>query len=303
MTALLVSRKSQLFLLGFLTSIFLVNFLSRVILAPLMPVIEKDLGLGHTAAGVFFMMMAMGYAAGLIGSGFLSARINHRRTIALAAVACGCAFFLIAASHTLWMIRLGLFLIGVSTGIYLPSGITTITSSFQTAQWGRALSVHELAPSLAFISAPLIAEALLLLFPWQGVLVLIGGVAVAPGPVLFPSRPGGRLPGRSAHARVHPSLVRQTGPLDHGRPVQPRHHRQHRHLQHDSPLPRGRAGYRPEPGEYAPRPFADPRPPRGARLRLDLGPHRPETDDRRGHPLQRPCGDPPRRPPGAGGSS
>ena len=150
----------------------------------------------------------------------------HRRTIALAAVACGCAFFLIAASHTLWMIRLGLFLIGVSTGIYLPSGITTITSSFQPAHWGRALSVHELAPSLAFISAPLIAEALLLLFPWQGVLVLIGGVAVFLGLFFLSSRPGGRLPGRSAHARVHPSLVRQTGPLDHGRPVQPRHRRQ-----------------------------------------------------------------------------
>ena len=43
MTAPLVSRKSQLFLLGFLTGIFLVNFLSRVILAPLMPVIERCL--------------------------------------------------------------------------------------------------------------------------------------------------------------------------------------------------------------------------------------------------------------------
>ena len=197
MTAPLVSRRSQLFLLGFLTCLFLVNFLSRVILAPLMPVIETDLGLGHTAAGVFFMMMAMGYAAGLIGSGFLSARIAHRRTIALAAVACGCAFFLIAASHTLWTIRLGLFLIGVSTGIYLPSGITTITSSFQAAHWGRALSVHELAPSLAFISAPLIAEALLLLLPWQGVLVLIGGVAVSLGLFFYRLAPGGDFRGEA----------------------------------------------------------------------------------------------------------
>ncbi|MBE0555741.1 MAG: MFS transporter, partial [Proteobacteria bacterium] len=145
MTAPIVSRKSQLLLLGFLTGIFLINFLSRVVMAPLMPVIEDDLGLDHTAAGILFMMMAMGYAAGLIGSGFLSARITHRRTIALAAVACESALCLIAASQSLWMIRCGLFLIGASTGIYLPSGITTITASFPNAQWGRALSVHELA--------------------------------------------------------------------------------------------------------------------------------------------------------------
>ena len=197
MTASPVSRKSQLFLLGFLTSIFLVNFLSRMVLAPLMPVIEQDLALGHTAAGVFFMMMAMGYAAGLIGSGFLSARIGHRRTIALAAVACGSAFFLIAASHTLWMIRLGLFFIGVSTGIYLPAGITTITASVLPAHWGRALSVHELAPTLAFISAPLIAEALLIFFPWPGVLVLIGSVSVLLGLFFFHLAPAGDLRGEA----------------------------------------------------------------------------------------------------------
>lgn len=197
MTAPLVSRKAQLFLLGFLTSIFLVNFLSRVVMAPLMPVVEQDLGLGHTAAGVLFMMMAMGYATGLIGSGVLSARIGHRRTVALAAVACGSALFLIAASHTLWTIRLGLFLIGASTGIYLPSGITTITASFPPARWGRALSVHELAPSLSFFSAPLIAEALLLWYPWQGVVVLIGSVSVLLGLCFFRISPAGGLKGEA----------------------------------------------------------------------------------------------------------
>ncbi len=197
MTAPPVSRKTQIFLLGFLTSIFLVNLLSRVVLAPLMPVIEKDLGLGHTAAGIFFMMVALGYAAGLLGSGFVSARITHRRTIALAAVACGCAFFLIAAIHALWMIGLGLFLIGVATGMYLPSAITTITSSFQPAHWGRAISVHELAPSLAFVTAPLIAEALLLFYPWHGVLVLIGGVSVFLGLLFFRLAPAGDFRGEA----------------------------------------------------------------------------------------------------------
>ncbi|MEK7375343.1 MAG: hypothetical protein AABZ85_10015, partial [Thermodesulfobacteriota bacterium] len=62
MTNLSLSRKSQLVLLGLLTGIFLLNFLSRVVLAPLLPVIEKELSLGHTAAGAFFMMIALGYS-------------------------------------------------------------------------------------------------------------------------------------------------------------------------------------------------------------------------------------------------
>ena len=188
MTEISRSLKSQILLLGVLTTIFFVNFLSRIVLSPLLPVIEKDLGLGHTAAGVFFMMIALGYAAGLIGSGFLSARIAHRRTIALAAVFCGCALFVIAASHTLWMIHAGLLLIGVSTGMYLPSGITAITSAIDSAHWGKAISVHEFAPSLAYIAAPLIVEALLLFFPLAGNPRAHRFCLPAPGRNLSPSR-------------------------------------------------------------------------------------------------------------------
>ena len=87
MTDAPLSRKSQMFLLSLLTGIFFLNILLRVVLAPLLPVIEKDLGIGHAVAGGFFMMIALGYATGLFGSGFVSAHLTHRRTIVIAAVA------------------------------------------------------------------------------------------------------------------------------------------------------------------------------------------------------------------------
>lgn len=181
MTGVTLSRKSQIFLLGLLTSIFFVNFLARIALAPLLPVIENDLGLDHAGAGSFFMMMAAGYAAGLFASGYLSARLTFRQTIALSAIGIGCAFFLVAVSRSLWAIQIGLFLTGIPGGIYLPSGITTITASVSPANWGKAISIHELAPSLAYMAAPLIVEGLLLVFPWQGVLALIGCLSLILG--------------------------------------------------------------------------------------------------------------------------
>jgi MFS transporter, NNP family, nitrate/nitrite transporter len=197
MTESPLSRKAQIFLLGLLTAIFYVNFLSRIALAPLLPVIEKELGLGHAGAGSFFMMIALGYAAGLFGSGFLSSRLTFRRTISLSAIALGCAFFLIAASRSLWMIRFGLVLSGAAAGIYLPSGITTITASVSPANWGKAFSIHELAPSLAYISAPLIIEGLLVFFPWQGVLALIGIIALLLGFSFLRLGPGGDFRGEA----------------------------------------------------------------------------------------------------------
>lgn len=191
------ARKQLIFLLLLLTGIFFVNFLSRVVLSPLLPVIEKDLGLGHAAAGGFFMVIAVGYSVGLFGSGFITSRLTHRKTIALAALVGGLAFLLIAASQAIWLIRIGLFFLGISTGLYLPSGMTMITSSIPSNHWGKALAVHELAPSLAYLSAPLIVEALLVVSPWPTIIGLIGGAALILGLAFFRFAPGGNFTGEA----------------------------------------------------------------------------------------------------------
>jgi NNP family nitrate/nitrite transporter-like MFS transporter len=197
MTDAPLSRKSQIFLLTLLTGIFLVNFLSRVVLAPLMPVIEQELHLDHAGAGGIFMLIAIGYAAGLLGSGFVSSRLTHRWTIVWTAVACGCSTLLIAASHSLWAIRFGLILLGASTGIYLPSAMTTITASIRPVHWGKAIAVHELAPAIGFILAPFVVEGFLVFWPWQAVLAVIGFTSAILGLTFLRFSPAGDFTGEA----------------------------------------------------------------------------------------------------------
>lgn len=52
--------------IAFLTGIFYLNFVSRVILGPFLPVIERELGLGHGGAGSIFLFIQLGYASGLL---------------------------------------------------------------------------------------------------------------------------------------------------------------------------------------------------------------------------------------------
>ena len=56
----------------FLAGIFFLNFLGRIILAPLLPTIEKDLSLGHSEAGSLFLLISLGYFISLLGSGFVA---------------------------------------------------------------------------------------------------------------------------------------------------------------------------------------------------------------------------------------
>ncbi|HQQ15302.1 MAG TPA: MFS transporter [Deltaproteobacteria bacterium] len=189
--------RSFIFPILFITSLFFLNFIARIIPAPLMPTIEVDLGIGHAQAGSMFLIISSGYFASILGSGFLSARISHRNTIVVSAVSLGLALIATSFSTNLWAIRSGLLLIGLTSGIYLPSGLSTVTSLVSPRDWGKAISIHELAPNTSFVAAPLLAELLLIVLPWRGVFFLIGLLSLVMGCAFFRFGKGGAFRGQA----------------------------------------------------------------------------------------------------------
>lgn len=193
---------SQVGPLIFLVGIFFINFLSRIILSPLMPTVEKDLKIGHHEAGAFFFFVTLGYCVGLILSGFVSSRLKHRGAILLSSFAVGGALLLISILRASWGIQFGLFTLGLGAGFYLPSGISTLTSLVSQSHWGKAIAIHELAPNLGFIIAPVLAEILLGWCSWQGILVVISIASFAAGATYFFWGKGGDFPGQPLDLKI-----------------------------------------------------------------------------------------------------
>jgi NNP family nitrate/nitrite transporter-like MFS transporter len=191
----------------FLVGTFLLNFLARIVLSPLMPTVEQDLKLGHDEAGSLFLLISLGYCIGLLGSGFVSSRLNHRRTIILSSLAVGGALLVVSFSYHLWAIRYGLLVLGAGAGLYLPSGIATITELVKPEHWGKAIAIHELAPNLGFVTAPLLSEALLNWTSWRGVLILFGIGSIAAGMVFAFFGKGGNLRGEAPNPKILRSIL------------------------------------------------------------------------------------------------
>jgi NNP family nitrate/nitrite transporter-like MFS transporter len=181
----------------FLTAIFFVNFTARIVLSPLMPVIEADLGIDHAQAGSLFLLIASGYFVTIMGSGYLSSRLGHKYTIALSTAVMGLALGAVAFSRGLWGIRIGVVVVGMAAGFYLPSGIAVITRLFRPEHWGRAIAVHELAPNLAFTVAPLLSDSFLEWVSWRGALALVGFLSLVLGIAFGCLGRGGDFPGEA----------------------------------------------------------------------------------------------------------
>jgi NNP family nitrate/nitrite transporter-like MFS transporter len=161
-----------------LTSIFFLNFIARVVFSPLLPEIVESLGLDHGAAGSFFLFISMGYFISILLSTKVAEYLGHKNTIILSIFSCGVMVLIIAAFESLLYIRIGLFFLGYGAGLYLQSGLATILSLVSPAYLARGMAVHELAPNLGFVVAPLMCSIFLLYFTYHTVLYFLGAILI-----------------------------------------------------------------------------------------------------------------------------
>ena len=89
----------------FLSGLLYLNFTSRVILGPLLPLLEADLGLGHGAAGSFFFFQATGYTLGLLAAGVTAWHLAHHGTIVLSALVLGLSLLTLSWAPSLGAMR------------------------------------------------------------------------------------------------------------------------------------------------------------------------------------------------------
>jgi len=204
----LVPFRSHIPFLLCLVGMHFLNVLSRIVLAPLMPTIEGDIGIGHGSAGSLFLLISLGYSIGLFGSGFISSRLTHGRTIVFSSIAIGGSLIAVSLSHSLWEIQCGLIGLGLSAGLYFPSGIAILTAKVSVRDWGKGLGIHQLAPNLGFVAAPLLAEGLMRWFCWRGVIAFIGVVAIAAGVAFIRFGRKGDLPGTPPTLQALRLLIR-----------------------------------------------------------------------------------------------
>jgi len=185
-----------------LTGVFFFNFIGRIIMPPFLMGIEEEFAVTHLQAGQLFLIMSLGFGLSLLLSGFAARTLEHRKTIIVSAFAVGAGMILLSKVETFGLFKIGLFCTGIGCGLYLPSGISTITSLLSQEHWGKGLAIHEMAPNLSFILAPGVAALVEGHLTWREVFVAFGGASLLMGVLFWRFGRGGRFPGESPRPEV-----------------------------------------------------------------------------------------------------
>lgn len=190
------SLRDKLGIVLFLCLLFYLGFVSRVIFGPLMPAIQDELGISNAAAGQLFFCITIGYLLGPPCSGLLSSRVYHLGALKWSAWLLGLAMLPLLVAESYWQIALCMVVIGFAGAMHLPSAIATIMAEIQKSDWGKGMSLHQCAPPLAFVTAPLVTAWLLHYWSWRMILGGWGVLALAAALLYTFLGRGGEFPGR-----------------------------------------------------------------------------------------------------------
>jgi NNP family nitrate/nitrite transporter-like MFS transporter len=177
--------------------LWFLNFSNRTIFSPILPLIEDSLQISHGEAGGLFTSLSVGFSLSLFITGRFASEWGYKRMVVIGFVCIGLALFGLQWAENYMVFHILFFLLGVSSGPYLPAILPIITQTYERQHWGKAIGLHDSASSLSIFIIPILVPLGLHYFHWKSLLLILG---IAP--LLF-FIPFWKVSVEPNHERVH----------------------------------------------------------------------------------------------------
>ena len=115
---------------------------SVLMLPPLLGDLQRAFRVPLLAVLTVANAMYLVYGLCAVPAGFLADRFGSRRMLVIAAVGCSLSLLLVAAAPSFPMLAVGLVLLGISAGVYHPSGLSLLSRGVASGERGRAIGIH-----------------------------------------------------------------------------------------------------------------------------------------------------------------
>ncbi len=158
--------------------LWFVNFSTRSVLSPILPLIEDSLSISHGQAGGFFSSLSIGFSISLLLSGWCVSLWGNKKTVIIGFVGIGFIFLGIQWVESYSAFHILFFLLGLVTGIYIPAMLPIITETYDSRHWGKAIGFHDSAASFSIFAMPILVAFGQNFFSWRTLLLILGVAAL-----------------------------------------------------------------------------------------------------------------------------
>lgn len=147
--------------------LFIFDFISRIGINSIFPVIQSDLGLSDTQVGMMGSVVLVGMAVLVLPVSFLGEKYSPKKAISLSALVWSVGTFLSGIAGNFSLLLSSRFLVGAGNSAYAPLSNSMLTSMYSKKEWGRTIGLYNTAMSLGMALGALVFAHLAENFGWR----------------------------------------------------------------------------------------------------------------------------------------
>ncbi len=151
----------------------------------MLPIWQAEFGLGYAALGLLRTCYAGTMAALQIPSGLLSERLGVPIVLAAGTALAGVAYLLAGASVGFATLVAALVIGGVGASVQHPLASALVARAFAGPRSMKALGTYNFAGDIGKMTVPALASVMLVVWPWQPTLAILGGLGLLAAVAIF----------------------------------------------------------------------------------------------------------------------
>jgi MFS family permease len=155
----------------------------------LLPVWQKEFGLGYAEVGMLRGLYAGTMAAFQIPAALLAERLGTAPVLAIGTALAGAGYCLAGVSTGFALLVLALFVGGLGASAQHPLGSALIARAFAGPRSLKALGTYNFAGDIGKMSVPAAVALLLTVMTWQPAVMLLGVTGLACAAIIFLATP------------------------------------------------------------------------------------------------------------------
>jgi len=163
-------KKEKNIILGIISASHLVAHAQMIVFPTILLSIHKEFGLGMDQLGIMVAISSFMFGLGAIPAGFYENKLGGKNLLLIYQIGSGCACIFLALARTPFQISLGLAMLGLSSSIYHPAGLTILSRKLEKLSGG--LAIHGIAGSLGLALGPFLAALFTEFGSWRYVYLI-----------------------------------------------------------------------------------------------------------------------------------
>ena len=158
--------------------LFVIDFISRVGINSIFPVIQEDLNLTDMQVGMMGSAILFGMALLVLPVSFLGEKYSPKKAITLSAAVWSIGTLFSGLANNFSLLLMSRFMVGAGNSAYAPLSNSLLTSMYAKSQWGKKIGIYNTAMTLGMALGAIVFANLADQFGWRMAFYTVGVVSL-----------------------------------------------------------------------------------------------------------------------------